>query len=131
MWHLNLFSMVRVKSSYLELCWTYTMYLSVCCISVPLLESKKIVTQVFPLHDSQPLTELRKSWVRSFCHKQPLGKYLCKMCTFTSCTCTKYHPGLCSPFIHSVDPIILLADSDGPDQMDVQADLGLPCPHMP
>ena len=42
--------------------------------------------------------------------------------------CT-YHQGLCSPFIHSLvsnatDPMILLADSEGPDQTeDVQADL--------
>ena len=36
----------------------------------------------------------------------------------SSYICAKYHPGLCSPFIHSVASreMILLADSEGPDQ---------------
>ena len=41
--------------------------------------------------------------------KVPLNKY--KMHRFrSSCTCSKYYQGLCSPFIHSV------VDSEGPDQ---------------
>ena len=44
---------------------------------------------------------------------------MCKMCRFrSSCTCTKYHPGFCSPFIHSIV-------SNGSE-----ADLGLRYPHM-
>ena len=40
-----------------------------------------------------------------------------KMYRFRSSrACAKYHPGLCSPFIHSVVCMILLADSEGPDQ---------------
>ena len=53
------------------------------------------------------------------------------MCGFTTfCSCTRSHPGFCSPFLHSV-VLILLVDSEGPDQTaDVQADLGFCCPHM-
>ena len=52
------------------------------------------------------------------------------MCRFrSSCTFAKYHPGPCSPFIHSVISVILFADSEGPDQTEhmayVQADMGL------
>ena len=36
--------------------------------------------------------------------------------------------GPCSPLIHSVVSLILLADSEGPD---AQADPGLCCPYMP
>ena len=46
------------------------------------------------------------------------GPHQAKKCRFrSSCTCAKYHLGLCSPFIHSVvssDSVI--PDRDGPDQ---------------
>ena len=50
-----------------------------------------------------------------------------------SCTYAKYHTGLFSPFIHSV----VFNDSfrgqwrPWSDCMDLQADLGLHCPHIP
>ena len=57
-----------------------------------------------------------------------------KICGFISfCVCRKYHPGLCSSFIHTV----VSNDSDSgqwrpwSDCADAQADLGLRCPHMP
>ena len=34
----------------------------------------------------------------------------------SSCACVKYHPDLCPPFIHSVSQMILLADTEVPDQ---------------
>ena len=48
------------------------------------------------------------------------------------CACAKYHPSLCSSFIHlvSFDPI---CEQRMPwsDCADAQADLDLRCPHMP
>ena len=39
------------------------------------------------------------------------------MCIFRSfCASAKYHPGFCSPFMHSVVSNDLLEDSEGPDQ---------------
>ena len=32
------------------------------------------------------------------------------------CACAKSHPDICSPLIHYLVPVILLADSEGPDQ---------------
>ena len=51
----------------------------------------------------------------------------------SSCACATYHPGLCSPVIHSV------ASTDSfcgqwmpwPDCATAQADLDLRCPYMP
>ena len=65
--------------------------------------------------------------------KVPLN--ICKNSRFRS-SCAKYHPGLCSPFIHSVvanDSVSGQLDSEGPesDCTDAQAVLGLLCPHMP
>ena len=34
----------------------------------------------------------------------------------SSCACIKYHPGLCSTFIHYVVSMILLGDTEGFDQ---------------
>ncbi|XP_061172971.1 anoctamin-8-like [Saccostrea echinata] len=41
---------------------------------VPILESKKIISQVFPLHCKQSVKELRKTWVQAFFSPQPLDK---------------------------------------------------------
>ncbi|XP_048733294.2 anoctamin-8-like isoform X2 [Ostrea edulis] len=41
---------------------------------VPLLESKKIISQVFPLHCKKSIEELRKTWVQAFFSSQPLDK---------------------------------------------------------
>ncbi|XP_045215850.2 anoctamin-8-like isoform X2 [Mercenaria mercenaria] len=41
---------------------------------VPLLETKKIVSQVFPLHETATLDNLKKSWVQTIVKFQPLGK---------------------------------------------------------
>ncbi|XP_062571901.1 anoctamin-8-like isoform X2 [Saccostrea cucullata] len=41
---------------------------------VPLLESKKIISQVFPLHCKQSVKELRKTWVQAVFSPQPLDK---------------------------------------------------------
>ena len=57
-----------------------------------------------------------------------------KMCSIrSSCMCTKYHPGLCSPFIHSVEYNDSVSRQWRPwsDCTDVQSDLGLCCPLMP
>jgi len=40
---------------------------------VPVLQSKKMILQIFPLHDGQKLQVLRQTWVQSI-GKQPLGK---------------------------------------------------------
>ena len=55
-----------------------------------------------------------------------------EICGFrSSYVCANNYPGICSPFIYSVVSNVLLADSEDPDQtMDVQAALGLCCPHM-
>ncbi|XP_060072109.1 anoctamin-8-like isoform X2 [Ylistrum balloti] len=41
---------------------------------VPLLQSKGIVSQVFPLHNQDTLLEMRKCWVQGFLRRQPLDK---------------------------------------------------------
>ena len=57
-----------------------------------------------------------------------------RMCRFrSSCACTKCHPGLCSPFMHSVASNETLSGQgrSWSDCADAQSDLGLRCPHMP
>ena len=51
----------------------------------------------------------------------------------SSYTCTKYHPGFCSPFIHYVVSNDSISGQWRPwsDCMDAQAHLGLHCLHMP
>ena len=51
----------------------------------------------------------------------------------SSFACAKYHPSLCSPFIHSVVSDDFVSGQWRPwsDCADAQADLGLRCPHMP
>ena len=51
----------------------------------------------------------------------------------SSCTRAKYHPGLCSPFIHSVVSSNSVRGQRRPwsDCADAQADLGLHSPNMP
>ena len=56
------------------------------------------------------------------------------MCRFrSSCTCAKYHQGLCSPFVHSVVSKESASRQGRPwsNCADEQADLGLRCLHMP
>ena len=50
----------------------------------------------------------------------------------SSCACAKYHPGLCSPFIHSIVFNDFASGQGRPwsDCADAQSDLGLHCPHM-
>ena len=45
-------------------------------LTVPLLESKRVVSQVFPLHSEEDLTMLKRSWVQAIFKTQPLGLYL-------------------------------------------------------
>ena len=48
------------------------------------------------------------------------------------CACTKYHPGLCSSFIHLVSfDTICEQRMPWSNCADAQADLDLRCPHMP
>ena len=57
-----------------------------------------------------------------------------KMRSFrSSCACAKYHPGVCSPFIHSIVSNDSVNERGRPwsDCADAHADLGLRCPHMP
>ena len=51
----------------------------------------------------------------------------------SSCACAKYHPGLCSPFIHSVLSKEYVSEQWRPwsDCAFAQSDLGLRSPHMP
>ena len=50
----------------------------------------------------------------------------------SSCTCTNHHPGLCSPFIHSVVSNNSVSGQGRlrSDCTDAQADPGLRCTHM-
>ena len=51
----------------------------------------------------------------------------------SSCACSEYHPGLFSPFIHSVVSNDFVSGQGRlrSDCADAQSDLGLRCPHMP
>ena len=52
---------------------------------------------------------LYESLGQAAARSEKVSSTMCKMCRFTSsCICSKFHPGLCSPFIHSVASI----DSD-------------------
>lgn len=42
---------------------------------VPVLQSNKIISEVFPLHCTQSIEELRKDWVQAFFSPQPLGQF--------------------------------------------------------
>ena len=57
-----------------------------------------------------------------------------KMCRFsTFCACAKCHPGLCSPFIHSVisnDSVSRRWRPLDSFRQEVQANLGLRCPNL-
>ncbi|CAC5414383.1 ANO8 [Mytilus coruscus] len=41
---------------------------------VPLLETEQVISQVFPLHSTDDLMELRETWMQKFFSKQPLDK---------------------------------------------------------
>ena len=43
-------------------------------VAVPRLESKNIVSGVFPLHCQEDLVYLRQTWVLGFLRPQPLGE---------------------------------------------------------
>lgn len=45
------------------------------CFIVPVLQSNKIISEVFPLHCTQSIEELRKDWVQAFFSPQPLGQF--------------------------------------------------------
>jgi hypothetical protein len=49
--------------------------LNVISFSVPLLETRHIISQVFPLHSTDDLTELREEWMQKFFSRQPLSMY--------------------------------------------------------
>ena len=51
----------------------------------------------------------------------------------SSCAFAKYHPGLCSPFIHSVvsNDSVSGQRRPGSDCAYAQSDLGLRCPQLP
>ena len=42
---------------------------------VPRSLSKKVVLQIFPVHDQVGLQELKRTWIRAFWDRQPIGKY--------------------------------------------------------
>ena len=56
-----------------------------------------------------------------------------KVCGFTSCTCAKSHPGICSPLKQSIISNCSVCGERKPwsDCADAQAELGLYYPHMP
>ena len=65
--------------------------------------------------------------------KKKVSSNMPKMHRFRlSSACAKYHPILCSPFIHSVVSNDSVSELCRPwsDCSDVQADRGLCCPHM-
>ena len=70
-------------------------------------------------------------------HLTMLSKKCLRKCTKcavrSSYPCAIYHLSLCSPFIHFVVSNDLISGQSRPwsDCTDVQADLGLRCPHMP
>ncbi|XP_074651882.1 anoctamin-8-like [Tubulanus polymorphus] len=41
---------------------------------IPFLESRKIISRVLPLHNSEDLTKLKRTWVQAFFKRQPLDK---------------------------------------------------------
>ena len=43
--------------------------------TVPKLLVDEVIEQIFPLHDNDDLTKLRKTWVQALTKPQPLGKY--------------------------------------------------------
>ena len=58
-----------------------------------------------------------KAYVKWVVSSEKLPSNMHKMYRFrSSCAYSKYHLGLCSPFIHSAVSIILLVDSKGPLQ---------------
>ena len=66
--------------------------------------------------------------------KRKRGQTFTKMPRFrSSCTCAKYHPGLCSPSIHFKVSNDFVRGQWRPwsDCAEAQADLGLCYPHMP
>ena len=67
------------------------------------------------------------------CQAKKMSSNMYKMCRFrSSCACTKCHPGLCFPFIHSVvsNDFVNRQWMSWSDCTDVQADLDLRCLRM-
>lgn len=52
-----------------------------CLILVPRMVTTKLIKQMFPLHCSKDLDQLRRSWVFDFTARQPLGEIVCKNVT--------------------------------------------------
>lgn len=44
-------------------------------VLVPVLQSNKIISEVFPIHCTWSIEELRKDWVQAFFSPQPLGQF--------------------------------------------------------
>ena len=65
---------------------------------------------------------------------QKVSSNMCKMCRFRlPLACAKYHPSLCSPFIHSLVNKDSVSGQGRPWSAcaNMQADLGLRCLYMP
>ena len=79
------------------------------------------------------------SFVLSFTYTNILSSVLyrlrqAKRCLQTCAKCTDSdHPGLCSPFVHSVESSDSVSGQGRPwsDCAEAQSDLGIHCPHMP
>ena len=56
---------------------------------IPKLQSKGVISKVFPLHKHEDLNVLKKTWVTAFTKPQPLGGYhglqICKQNCQSSC----------------------------------------------
>ena len=75
----------------------------------------------------------REQWDNMGYFKQKMPLSMCKMHRFrSSCPCAKYHPGFCSPFIHSVVSNDSVSGYWRPwsDCVDAQSDQGRRCPNM-
>ena len=81
-------------------------------------------------------TQLRLTLIIRVAPSENVSSSMRKIYRFgSSCACAKYHPGLCSQWIHSVVHVSNEAVSgqrrSRSDCAKMQADLGLHCPHFP
>ena len=98
---------------------------------------KKLCTKFSKGHSGKSLPSWVLSWYDEMTwavSSATLRSKMRKICTFRSFwACAKYHPGLCSPLIHSTVSINFISRRGRlwSDCAEAQADLGLRCPHMP
>ncbi|VDI37868.1 anoctamin-8 [Mytilus galloprovincialis] len=89
---------------------------------IPLLETEQVISQVFPLHSTDDLMELRETWMQKFFSKQPLDK----ICNYFGVKIAMYFAylghytvALCLPALIGFLIWFIQGEDEGADDLDL------------